>query len=57
MLAEKIDSEIAKIGFRSLNETVETEIFCQSSPLLLTFSSNYRYAMFTYVLVFTMVSL
>jgi hypothetical protein len=25
----------------------ETEIFCQSSPLILTFSSNYRYAMET----------
>jgi hypothetical protein len=50
-------AEIAKIGFRGLNETAETEIFCQSSPLIVTFSSNYRYAMFKYVLVFTMVSL
>jgi hypothetical protein len=57
VFAEKIDSEIAKTGFRGLNETAETEIFCQHSPLILTFSSDYRYAMFTYVLGFTMVSL
>jgi hypothetical protein len=33
VFAEKIDSEIAKIGFRGLNETAETKICCQSSPL------------------------
>jgi hypothetical protein len=48
---------IAEIGFRGLNATAETEIFCRSSPLILTFYSNYGYAMFTYVLVFTMISL
>jgi hypothetical protein len=57
VFAEKIDSEIAKIGFHGLHETAETDIFCQSSPLIVTLSSNYRYAMITYVMVFTMVSL
>jgi hypothetical protein len=29
--------------------------FCQSSPLIFTFSSNYMYVMFTYVFLFAMV--
>jgi hypothetical protein len=53
----KIYAEIVKIGSHSLNETAGSKFFCQSSPLILTFSSNYRYVMFRYVFVFAIVFL
>jgi hypothetical protein len=44
-------SEIATIGFRGVIETAESDFFCWSSPLTFTFSSNYKYVMFTYVII------
>jgi hypothetical protein len=37
---------------RGVNDTVGSDCFCQSSPLIFTFSSNYMYVMFTYVFLF-----
>jgi hypothetical protein len=56
VFVEIIDLKIAKIGFRSLNETAGSDFFCQSSPLIFTFSStgNYMCVMFTYLFVFPM---
>jgi hypothetical protein len=37
--------------------TPRDQTFCQSSPLIFMFSSNYRYLMFNHVVIFAMVSL
>jgi hypothetical protein len=52
--AEKFDLEMAKIG--GLNETAKADFFCWSSPFIFTFSSNYKYVMFTYANDFALVS-
>jgi hypothetical protein len=54
---KKFDSEIAKIGFRGVNETAEDDIFGCSSTLTFRFSRKYKYVMFTYVFVFAIVSI
>jgi hypothetical protein len=46
-IAEKIESEIVKIGFRGLIETAEADF--NSSPLTGTFSYSCKYVMFTFV--------